>query len=72
MYWTSPHWKDGVCTLHKLPSTPCPACLANVQSNPDLQLVVSVTELATAQMTGEPLSLPADYDPTTHGPYIVR
>ena len=31
----SKHWDEklGVCTLHYLPETPCPACLAEQQEN---------------------------------------
>ncbi len=28
MYLDSPRWKEGVCEVHRLPQTPCPACIA--------------------------------------------
>ena len=40
----SPHWNEklGVCTKHKLPSVPCPACIAT--KDEDLELVLDRIE----------------------------
>jgi len=38
------NYADGVCKKHLLPEIPCPACLAEAETDPDIYLELSKTE----------------------------
>jgi hypothetical protein len=49
----SPYWdlREGVCTKHNVPETPCPACLAG-NGDDDLTVTFSETDRTVAEFDG--------------------
>jgi hypothetical protein len=74
-FWNSVNWdwETGVCTKHKLPQVPCPACLSEIATDPDAFYVVSEMEAEAAAMTPRDrgVTVPKEYNPDTHGPVRI-
>jgi len=56
---------NGVCLVHMLPSIPCPACLSDPKSQPDMYLVLEKIE-RDGWLEYDEMIIPAGFDPSIH------
>jgi len=68
MLWNNQKWNEniGVCEKHRLPSLPCPACMAELEAGKDTGMYAQTNEWE--RFSGE-YDVPAHFDRERHPVY---